>query len=229
MKLKLLVILGVILLIMASFCGCSEDDDDDDENGNGGEGESESESESEGEGFKLYDSGFDFQDANEDSKPMTGLEAITLAIVNINSLAPGSSIGVMSSTDLDGEGASKDTGKAIAWQIYFYKTVDGQNYSRIVNVAENGGYLVKDDYTVAYKSSWDHESATIDTDELSAAVSDHQDTQDWLTAHPSATLTIQTANGIPLGTEELSWLLWYEDGADQHQVYVSALDGEILE
>lgn len=224
MELKFYVILSVLILIMASFCGCNEDGGDDD-NGNGGEGESEGE----GEGFQLYDWGSDFQEANENSKPMTGLELIELAMANINVLAPGAHLGVMSSTEFEGEGANIATGKAIVWQIYFFKAVNDTYMDIIINVAENGGYIVEDYKESVDDFSWDHESAVIDTDDLPGILANDQETQDWLTAHPTATLTIQTVSGIPFGTQEQSWIMWYEDGSDMHQVYISALDGHILE
>jgi hypothetical protein len=223
MELKIFTIFGVLLLLTASFCGCTDDNGDDD-NGNGGEGEGE------GEGFQLYESGLDWQDANENSKPMTGLELIELAIANINVLAPGAHLGVMSSTEFEGEGANITTGKAIVWQIYFFKAVNDTYMDIIINVAENGGYIVEDYKESVSDFSWDHESAVIDTDALPGILATDQATQDWLADHPSATLDIQTSSGIPFfGEEELSWLMWYQDGSEMHQVHISALDGHILE
>jgi hypothetical protein len=222
MKLKLLVILGILLLVSASFCGCSEDEDDNGNGGDGGEGESES------EGFQLYEDRFDWRDANEDSEPLTGLEAVELAMANINKLAPGTHLGVMSSTDYEGEGANIDTGKAVVWQLYLYKPVNDTYMNIIINVAENGAYIVKDYKESVSDFNWDYKSAVIDTDDLPGILENDQETQDWLSTHPSATLTIQTTSGIPFGTQELSWIMWYEDGSEMHQVYISALDGEIL-
>ncbi|MCK5561909.1 MAG: hypothetical protein KAJ51_15020 [Thermoplasmata archaeon] len=218
--------MGVLILIIACFCGCTEEDDDDNENGGGGEGESESE----GEGFQLYEDGFDWRDANENSKPMTGLEVIELAMANIEILAPGTHLGVMSSTEFKGEGANITTGKAIAWQFYLFKTVNDTYMDIIINVAENGGYIVKDYKESVDDYNWDYKSAVIDTDDLPGILADHQETQDWLADHPDATLDIQTSSGIPFfGEKELSWLMWYQDGSDMHQVHISALDGHILE
>ncbi len=149
MKIKLFVILGALLLIMASFCGCTDDNGDDD-NGNGSEGEGE------GEGFELYDWGSDFQEANENSKPLTGLEVIELAMANINTLAPGAHVGVMSSTEFEGESANITTGKAIVWQIYFFKAVNDTYMDIIINVAENGGYIVNDYKETVNDYNWDH-------------------------------------------------------------------------
>jgi hypothetical protein len=219
------------VLSFSFFCGCTGDDNGDDE-GKGGEGESESESESEsegeGEGFKLYEFTSDWYDANENSKALTGLDAITLAENHIDIVAPGGTYILSSSTDFDGSGADKTTGKAIAWQMHFHKTEGDQVMNRIVNIAENGCTVVKDWYQSSDIDAWDYATATIDTDDLPGILNSHQDTIDWLAAHPAATLDIQTSSGPFGGPKELSWIMWYKDGSDSHQVYISAIDGEIL-
>jgi hypothetical protein len=220
----------ILLLSVTSFCGCTGDEDDDDDNGNGGEGESEaeSESESEGEGFKLYEDSFDWFDANVDSKPLTGLDAITLAVNNLDMVAPGGTYILSSSTDLDGTGADITIGKAVAWQMHFHKTEGEEVMNRIVNIAEKGSMIVKDWYQSSDIDAWDYSSAKIDTDELPGILETHQDTTDWLSNHDDATLDIQTSSGPFGGPKELSWIMWYKSGSDSHQVYISAIDGEIL-
>lgn len=160
---------------------------------------------------------------------MTGLEIIELAMANIDILAPGSDIQAMTSTEFKSEIADMSTGKAVAWQFYFYKPSGDKYISRIVNVAENGGYIVRDDHEVVGDDPWDYESANIDTDALPGIIATHQETQDWLNDHPNVTLDIQTSSGPLFGTEELSWLLWYKTESESHQVHISALDGHILE
>jgi hypothetical protein len=229
MRKELHLFLSVLILLVASLCGCTGDDDGNGNgNGNGGEGESESESEGEGEGFKLYEDSFDWADANENAKPITGLDAIKLANDNVGTLAPGGTMILFSTTEYEGNEADKTSGKAVAWQFHFHKTEGSDVMNRIMNVAEKGGAVVKDWYQSSDMTPWDSASATIDTDELPSKLEAHQPTIDFLTANPTATLTIQSSSGPFGGPEETSWLMWYSTETDSHQVHISAIDGEIV-
>ena len=220
MNYKILAVLIILLFGLSLLCGCTGDDNgDDDGNGNGGNGG----------GFKTYEDTSDWLDANDNSKAISGLDAITLAVNNLDKVAPGGTYILSSSTDFDGSGADRSTGKAVAWQMHFHKNEGDKVMNRIVNIAENGCLIVKDWYQSSDIDAWDYASATKDTDDLPGILSSHQDTADWLAAHPSATLDIQTSSGPFGGPKELSWLMWYKDGAESHQVYISALDAEILE
>jgi len=211
----------LLVLICASMCLCTGNDDDSKEDeGNGGEGE--------GEGFKMYEDSFDWAEANENSKPLTGLEAINLAMDNIAIVAPGAQYILSTSTEIGDIGADKTTGKAIAWQMHFHKPSGDKEMSRIVNIAEKGCAIVKDYYESSQIDPWKYTDANIDTDELPGILSNHEATSSWLNAHPNAVVDIQTSSGPFGGPEELSWLMWYKDGAESHQVDISAVDGEIL-
>ncbi len=227
MKSEILVVICMLVLICASLSLCFEDDDRDDDSGddNGDDGNG-------GDGvFKLYegDDEFDWDEDNENAKPLTGLEVIELAMANIDMLAPNSKLVVLTSTSINEQGADKATGKAIAWQIYFYRPSGDKTISRVVNVAEGGGIIAMDDHEVSDIAAWNYKDATIDTDDLPNILAAHNATVDWLSAHPGATVSIQSSSGPFGGPDELSWLMWYKDDGDSYQVYISAIDGEILE
>jgi hypothetical protein len=247
MNKKVLSILLILLLAVASLAGCTGDEDDgkdgnggdgngdagctgdedDGKDGNGGDGNGDGNGN--GGGFKIYEFTSDWTDANENANPLTGLEAITLAVDNINVVAPGGTYILSTSTELGGTGADKATGKAVAWQMYFHKSEGGSVMNRIVNIAPKGAVVVKDYYESSGMDAWDYASAVIDTDELPAIATGHHETVDWLAAHTGAVVDIQTSSGPFGGPDETSWLLWYKDGSDSHQVYISANDGQILE
>ncbi len=226
MKKELFILLAILVIIFAGLCGCVEEKKEKKES-DGGEGEAEAEGE--GEGFKAYEFISDWTDANENSQALTGLEAINLAINNIDVVAPDSQFILSASTDISDEGANKDTGKARAWQMYFHKTSGSDVLRRIVNIAEKGCYIVQDFRDASSIDPWKYSDATTDTDELPAIVASHAETTTWLGEHPQATLEIQTTSGPFGGPKELSWVMWYKDGSDSHQVYISAITGMILE
>ncbi len=220
MRNKLLVLIGILVMIVASMLGCFEEDDKDEKKeGDGGEGE----------GFKMYEDTFDWDEANGNSNPLTGLEAIQLAVDNIDIVAPGAQFILTSSTEVASQGADKTSGKAKGWQMHFHKTSEGKVMNRIVNIAEKGCAIVKDYYESSTIDQWKYADATIDTDDVPGLLSSHEETSNWLSSHPEATVDIQTSSGPFGGPDELSWLMWYKDGSDSHQVHISAIDGEIVE
>ena len=218
---KILAIFGLLVLICASMCLCFEEQDDKekDDESNGG---------NEGEGFKMYEDSFDWADANENSKPLTGLEAINLAVDNNNIVAPGGQFILSTSTEISGKGADKTTGKSIGWQMHFHKPEGDKEMSLIVDIANKGGGVVKDWYESSKIDPWKYADAKIDTDKLPGILANHGETTTWCNSHPEATLTIQTSSGPLSGQKELSWIMWYKDDNESHQVYISAIDGEIL-
>ncbi len=178
--------------------------------------------------FREYDI-TDWSDNNEDATPLSALEMCDLITSHMSEISPGGRITAFTSGGFTGTGLDKDTGKCPGWQVYILRPEGEEFMSKTVNIAENGWAIVNDDHKVMEYPEWDPDSAKIDSTDLIAKVSSNVTAGSWLADHPNAKLTIQSYHGPPIDSEEVSYLLKYEAGEDELDVFISAVDGRVIE
>ena len=178
--------------------------------------------------FREYDI-TDWSESNEDATPLSALEMCDLVTSYMEDISPGGRITAFTSGGFTGTGLDKDTGKCPGWQVYVLRSEDGEFVSKTINIAENGWAIVYDDHTVMEYPEWDPDPALIDSTDLPAKALANDTAGDWLAEHPNAKLTIQSYHGPPIDSEEGSYILKYEAGEDALDVFISAVDGRVIE
>ena len=178
--------------------------------------------------FREYDI-TDWSENNEDATPLSALEMCDLVTSHMGDISPGGRITAFTSGGFTGTGLDKDTGKCPGWQVYVLRSEDGEFVSKTINIAENGWAIVYDDHTVMEYPEWDPDPALVDSTDLPAKALANETAGVWLAEHPNAKLTIQSYHGPPIDSEEGSYILKYEAGEDALDVFISAVDGRVIE
>ena len=178
--------------------------------------------------FRQYDV-TDFTEYNEDAKALSALEMCELLQTNMGDIIPGGEITAFTTGGYTGTGIDKTTGKCPGWQVYVQRVEEGTTYSTVIHIAENGWCIAMDEHQVMAYPVWDPDNATVDSTDLISKATSNQTTSEWLDEHPNAKLTIQSYHGPPLDSDEESYVMMYKSGEDEWNVYISAVDGRIIE
>ena len=147
----------------------------------------------------------------------------------MNEISPGGSITAFTSGGFSQESFIRNSGKSPTWQVYVQRSEGGRNLRKIINVDGNGWAIVMDDSEVMEYPVWDPSAATIDTIDISERLSSGEISDEWLSQHPNAKLKVQSYHGPPTDSEEISYLLWYTDGDENLKIFISAVDGRVIE
>jgi hypothetical protein len=207
----------VIMTISILISGCL---------GNGGSEQDEDEEKTE---FKEYDI-FDWSDANENAGYKSTLEIIQILMAHIDDISPGGRITAFGATGATGTGLDRETGKCPAWQFYLLRYEGDQSLSKVINIAEYGWTVVNAEHEVAdIYDEWEYSKVTVDSPALITIASTDSTVSSWISNHPNYGLDIQSYHGPPIDSEEESYLLKYKGGADELYVYISGIDGGIIE
>jgi len=178
--------------------------------------------------FREYDV-TDWTEYNEDAGPLSVLEMCDLLTSHMDEISAGGKITAFTSGGFTGTDISKTTGKCPGWQVYIQRTDDNTTYSKIINIAENGWCIVMDDHQVMGYPVWDPNDARVDTPAIMKTAGSNETLSNWIVEHPNYRFTIQSYHGPPLDSDEESYLLMYKSGDDELDVFISAVDGRIMD
>jgi len=156
--------------------------------------------------FREYDV-TDFTDYNEDAEALSALEMCELLETHMEEISAGGEITAFTTGGYTGTGINKTTGRCPGWQVHLQREEGGTTYSKVINIAENGWCIVRDDQEVMAYQSWDPDNATVDSTDLIPKAKSNQTTSEWLDEHPNAKLTIQSYHGPPLDSDEESYVM----------------------